>query len=153
MATSVSGGRSRSTRREPPTMGKQLVIFITVTRSVTRLIRRVPLVEQELPEHLSSPPVFSGILFVDRCSSFFSWPLCCLPFLRILITPLVSSNSSCIWSWALSRKSMYCRNIDTDDVDYWKSDDLWKENVYYLFNNWSALDFNIYLAIWGPDYL
>jgi hypothetical protein len=29
MATSFSGGRSRSTRREPQTMGKQLVIFIT----------------------------------------------------------------------------------------------------------------------------
>jgi hypothetical protein len=29
MATSFSDGRSRSTRREPPTMGKQLVNFIT----------------------------------------------------------------------------------------------------------------------------
>jgi hypothetical protein len=29
MATSFSCGRSRSTRREPPTMGKQLVSFIT----------------------------------------------------------------------------------------------------------------------------
>jgi hypothetical protein len=29
MATSFSGGRSRSTWREPPTMGKQLVNFIT----------------------------------------------------------------------------------------------------------------------------
>jgi hypothetical protein len=29
MATSFSGGRSRITRREPPTMGKQLVNFIT----------------------------------------------------------------------------------------------------------------------------
>jgi hypothetical protein len=29
MATSFSGGRSRSTRREPPTMGKQLINFIT----------------------------------------------------------------------------------------------------------------------------
>jgi hypothetical protein len=28
MATSFSGGRGRSTRREPPTMGKQLVNFI-----------------------------------------------------------------------------------------------------------------------------
>jgi hypothetical protein len=28
-ATSCSGGRSLSTRREPPTMGKQLVNFIT----------------------------------------------------------------------------------------------------------------------------
>ena len=50
---------------------------------VTRLTRRVPLVEQELltlPEHLSSPMVFSGVrvtrslilyvCFVDRCLSF-----------------------------------------------------------------------------------
>jgi hypothetical protein len=29
MVTSFSGGRSRSTRREPLTMGKQLVSFIT----------------------------------------------------------------------------------------------------------------------------
>jgi hypothetical protein len=29
MATSFSGGGSRSTRREPPAMGKQLVNFIT----------------------------------------------------------------------------------------------------------------------------
>jgi len=29
MATNFSGGRSRSTRTEPPTMGKQLVNFIT----------------------------------------------------------------------------------------------------------------------------
>jgi len=29
MATSFSGGGSGSTRREPPTMGKQLVNFIT----------------------------------------------------------------------------------------------------------------------------
>jgi hypothetical protein len=29
MVTSFSGGRSRSTRKEPPTMGKQLVNIIT----------------------------------------------------------------------------------------------------------------------------
>jgi len=29
MTTSFSGGESRSTRREPPTHGKQLVSFIT----------------------------------------------------------------------------------------------------------------------------
>ena len=33
MATSFSGGRSRSTRREPPTMGKQLVSFSTCAAS------------------------------------------------------------------------------------------------------------------------
>jgi hypothetical protein len=69
------------------------------------LPRRLPLVGQELPtlrEHLS----FSGVrvtrylllcvCFVDRCLSFFFWLLCCLSFfdLRILITLLVSSNSS-----------------------------------------------------------
>jgi hypothetical protein len=54
-----------------------------ITGFVTRLTRRVPLVEQELPtllEHLSSPPVFSGVrvtwslllfvCFVDRFLSF-----------------------------------------------------------------------------------
>ena len=50
-----------------------------------------------LPEHLSSPPVFSGdgatsslvlyVCFVNRSLSFFLWPLCCLSFdLRHLIT-------------------------------------------------------------------
>jgi hypothetical protein len=62
-----------------------------------------------LPEHLSSPPGFSGVrvtrslvLFVLFCRSlfgllyFFIWPLFYLLFsdLRILITLLVSSNSS-----------------------------------------------------------
>ena len=54
-----------------------------ITGFVTRLTQRVSLVEQELPtlpEHLSSPPVFSGVrvtrssvlyvCFVDRCLSF-----------------------------------------------------------------------------------
>ena len=54
-----------------------------ITGFVTRLTRRVSLVEQELltlPEHLSSLPVFSGVrvtrslvlyvCFVDRCLSF-----------------------------------------------------------------------------------
>jgi len=85
--------------------------FMTYHRIVTRLIRRVPVVEQELPtlpEHLSSPLVFGGVrvtrslvlcvCFVDRCLSFctFILPLCCLFFfdLQIMITPLVSSNSS-----------------------------------------------------------
>ena len=57
-----------------------------ITGFVTRLTRRVPLVEQELltlPVHLSSPPVFSGVrvtrslglyvCFVDRCLSFFTF--------------------------------------------------------------------------------
>jgi hypothetical protein len=54
-----------------------------ITGCVTRLTRRVSLVEQELntlPVHLCSPPVFSGVrftrslvlyaCFVDRCLSF-----------------------------------------------------------------------------------
>ena len=81
-----------------------------ITGFVTRLTRRVPLVEQELltlPEHLSSPPVLVGScysifsficvfcrsLFVLLCLFFRS--LCCLFFfdIRFLIAPLVSSNS------------------------------------------------------------
>jgi hypothetical protein len=82
---------------------------IIITGFVKTWTRRVPLVEQELltfPVHLSLPPVLNGVrvtrslvvcvCFVDRCLSFFFWPLCCLFFfdIRILITPLVSSNSS-----------------------------------------------------------
>jgi hypothetical protein len=96
-----------------------------MTGYVNRLTRRVPLVEQELltlPEHLSSPPVFSGVrvtrslvlyvCFVDRCLSFCTFSfgqLCCLFVfdIRILIVPLVSSNSSSMyiiylytyWGW------------------------------------------------------
>ena len=60
---------------------------------VTRITRRVPLVNHELLtplEHLSSPPGFSAVrvnrslvlcvCFVDRCLSFFFSPLCCLSF-------------------------------------------------------------------------
>jgi hypothetical protein len=54
---------------------------------LTRLTRRVPLVEQELltlPEHVISPPLFSGVrvtrfaVLCVCCLSFFFWPLCCL---------------------------------------------------------------------------
>ena len=83
-----------------------------ITGIVTRLTRRVSLVEQELltlPQHLSSPPNFgrvrvtrSLVLYVWFCRSlfvllyFFFWPLFCLLYfdLRILITPLVSPNYS-----------------------------------------------------------
>ena len=87
-----------------------------ITGFVTRLTRRVPLVVLELPtlpEHLSSPPDFSGIpvtrslvlwvCFVDRCLYFFPfghcvvctsffWPLCCLYFclLAIVFSVLLS---------------------------------------------------------------
>jgi hypothetical protein len=81
-----------------------------ITGFVTRLARRVPLVEQELPTlpgHLSSPPgfywgscysIFSFICMFCRSLFvllyFFFWPLCCLFFfdIRILIVPLVSST-------------------------------------------------------------
>ena len=69
----------------------QRAIHKLTTGFVTRLTRQVPLVKQELPnlpEHLSSPPVFSGVrvtrslvlyvCFVDRCFSFctFSFDHC-----------------------------------------------------------------------------
>jgi hypothetical protein len=83
--------------------------FMTYHRDITKLTRRVPQVEQELltlPEHLFLLPVCSGVrvtrslvlcvCFMDRCLSLFILSSCCLSFdLRNLITPLVSSNSSC----------------------------------------------------------
>ena len=79
-----------------------------ITWFVTRVTRRVSLVEQELPnlpEHLSSPPVFSGVRSLVFCLVFcrslsillffFFWPLCYLSFFdsQILISLLVSLNS------------------------------------------------------------
>ena len=67
---------------------------------ITRLTRRVPHVEQELhtlPEHLSSPPVFSGVrvtrslvlcvCFVDRWLSF------CIFLLAIVLSVLRYTDS------------------------------------------------------------
>jgi len=82
-----------------------------ITGFIIILTRQVPLVEQELltiPEHRSLPTCVSGlrvarslVLCVMFCRSlfvllsFFFSLLCCLSFdLRILITPLVSSNCS-----------------------------------------------------------
>jgi hypothetical protein len=68
---------------------------------ITRLTRRV-----NPSGARSSSPAFSGdrdtrslvlyVCFVDRCLYFYFRPLCCLFFfdLRIMITSLVSSNSS-----------------------------------------------------------
>ena len=71
--------------------------FTTYYRLVTRLTRRVPLVEQELfilLEHMRSPPVFSGVrvtrslvlcvCFVDRCLS-----LCPLSFGHCVVCPSI----------------------------------------------------------------
>ena len=72
---------------------KQIVLHHSwlITSNVTKLTRRVPLVDQELltlPEYTSSPPVLSGVpvtrslilcvCFVDRCLSFctFSFGYC-----------------------------------------------------------------------------
>ena len=75
---------------------------------LTRLTRRISLVEQELiilPEYLTSSPVFSGVVlidllffvqrFVDRFLSFYAYSYC--PYaddLWTLTTTLVSSHFS-----------------------------------------------------------
>ena len=83
--------------------------------------RRVPLVEQELltlPEHLSSPSVFSFMCMFYRSLFvllyFFFWPLCCLFFfnLQIQVTPLVSSDSCADNNGSSVRAyESYCRFI------------------------------------------
>ena len=92
-----------------------------IIRFVTRLTRRVSLVEQELPtltEHLSSPPVFSGVrvtrslvlyvFLVDRCLSFCSfsfghWVVCSSSIYEFLL-PL----------WYL--QTLLTKNVP---LDYW----------------------------------
>ena len=114
------------------TNGHRYVPLVNISRSfphswlitglVTRLTRQVPLVEQELltlPEHLSSPPIFSGVrvtrslvLCVMFCWSlfvllyFFFWPLRCLFFdIRILIT---------LWYLQTLHKQLVCTYIQNN---------------------------------------
>ena len=62
-----------------------------ITGFVTRITRRVSLVEQQLPilpVHLSSPPAFNGVrvtrsLVLYVLLYFLFWPLCCLFFFDI----------------------------------------------------------------------
>jgi hypothetical protein len=86
---------------------KRFLYCLISFRSVFFHSTTMQLLEQELPtlpEHMSSPSVFNGgwlvgwdgrslvlcVCFVDRCLSFFRWPLCCLSFfdLRYLQTLL-----------------------------------------------------------------
>ena len=109
-----------------------------------------------LPEHMSSPPVFSGVrvtrslvlyvCFVDRCLSvylsFFFWPLCCLSFfdIRILITPLVPSNSSfSVWhnkhAFIDNRilRGINIARLEWNNIYMWRSDkNEVKITLYYI---------------------
>ena len=46
--------------------------------------------------HINDSSLVLCVCFIDRCLYFIFWPLCCLFFfdIRILMTPLVFSNSS-----------------------------------------------------------
>jgi len=134
-----------------------------ITGVVTRLTRRVSLVEQELlthPEHMSSLPVFSGVRVTRSlvlcvfCWSllvllyFFFWPLCCLFFfdIRIPIAPLVSSNSSC---------QIYFHHIKYIFVCYHDNQKL-NTSLYNIEINWLMkikLCFNLYMhSIWCEQF-
>ena len=93
------------------------IMFVSFNNNTT-----VSLVEQELitlPEHLSSAPIYSRVriarsfvffvVFVDHCLSFFFWPLYFLSCdVRLLITPLISSNFSFKRIWILPYDICFC---------------------------------------------
>jgi len=81
--TFISGG-NRSTRRKPPTCHKSLTYFITqccienTSPRVIKVIRRVPLVKQELFT-LPKSPLFRGfVLFIYSTTCIVLW--CCYGF-------------------------------------------------------------------------
>jgi hypothetical protein len=64
MATSFSGGRSWSTRREPPTMGKQLVNFITCgcksnAPFLARCLGRLSFLSESISQKLSTVSIWN----------------------------------------------------------------------------------------------
>ena len=123
-----------------------------ITRFVTRLTRRAPLVEQELPtlpKYLSSPPVFSGfcvtrslvfcVCFVVRCLLFcpFSFAHCVvcsssiyrfwLPlwYLQSLLTVLMCSH---LYLYTYLQFWLFCKL-----TVIWKySTDIWKLQTIFL---------------------
>jgi hypothetical protein len=69
------------------------------------------------------------VCFIDRCLSFFFWPLCCLFFfdLWIMITPLVFLNSSSntnfiIWGISISTMYLFDKSWQFWNTDYFASD-------------------------------
>ena len=107
-----------------------------ITGFVTRLTRRLPLVEQELltlPEHLSLPPVLGGahvtrslvlyVCFVDRCLSFctFSFGHCVvcsssiygfwLPLWYLLTLHSLHNSKICILTRLTENYEIYCQII------------------------------------------
>ena len=109
--------RIRSTCRKHFTVHSS---FMTYHRFVTRVLWRVPLVEQKLPtrpKHLRSPPVFSEVcaarsfIFLLSVLKIVVCPFghCVVTFdLPILANPLVSSNSKAWTRQVTPLKSICC---------------------------------------------
>jgi hypothetical protein len=73
-----------------------------ITTFVTRLTRRVSLVEQELPtlsKHLSSPPVFSGVRVSQSLVLYECFIDCCLSFCTLSFGHCVFCSSSIYGFW------------------------------------------------------
>ena len=71
------------------------MIYNTITRKKQKHYNFEPELTSVFSEVRVTRSLVLCVCFVDRSLSF--WPLCCLSFcdLRILITPLISANSSC----------------------------------------------------------
>ena len=66
---------------------------MTYHRFVTRLVRRIPLVEQELlnlTEHLSSPPVVVGFVLLDLYLYVYVLKIVVCPFVLFLLAIVLS---------------------------------------------------------------
>ena len=88
------------------------------------------------------------VCFVDRCFSVFFWPLCCLFFdLWILITPLVSSNTSLIIIITVWLRKMVAIPL-RQQIEKEKSNfefQQWYKEYYDCIINWQ---FWVYKIIW-----
>jgi hypothetical protein len=122
-------GQSILGMRQLPRMNILVFEKRLVASSKSIIREKVNIILQELltiPKHLSLFPVCS--LFV--LLSFFFWPLIFLFFfdLRILITPLVSANSSCSSEYQFQWFAVH--NVDIRDV--FPTPLKWKTNNTYI---------------------
>jgi hypothetical protein len=88
-----------------------------ITGFVTRLIRRVPLVDQELltlPEHLISPPAFSAVR-VTRSLVLRVW-YSGIPFACPFIPSIICSTETSYWHEFFSKKSLKIPNRKSEAI-------------------------------------
>jgi hypothetical protein len=127
MATSFSGGRNQSTRREPPTMGKQLVNCITCGCESS-----APFCNLQRRARTHAVLVICLYELLGDPTTYLIEPPGPSPWSRFELTTSVVIGTDCIGSW----KSNYHTITATTAPDSWKR---YLNNIFVEFVGFTGL--------------